>query len=442
MEDPRGVRVLASVADALMKLSNESLAVDSRIDTDAILATVTSTISQLVPVTCMAVLMKSDPGTSRIVVSDHVNAAVATYIEAYVATMLRPGEAPTTGLSQRVIESGSPLFMPRMSFAEFLSLISAFGRGYVEGHPFPITFDSASFLMVPMHSGPATVGTLTVVDWHGGGNLTESDVDWMQRVADRTGLTADNALLRGKAIDRVVRLSALSDVALAITSGQELRLTLRLILERVIGTLNVDAADVLLLDDTDNALFVAANAGFRSVSTADSRFPIPPEVAKQAHERSVGSERAIDWIGQSRRWVVAREGFKAYLASTLIAREVLVGVLEVFSRTPLEPDAEWLSFLDTMASHAAISVDNATAHEAVRRAGPPQVSRKLPSPTLSAREREILNMVIDGASNRDVAEKLHLSQNTIKFHIRQLLEKAGVANRTELATKAVQQGWL
>ncbi len=41
-----------------------------------------------------------------------------------------------------------------------------------------------------------------------------------------------------------------------------------------------------------------------------------------------------------------------------------------------------------------------------------------------------------------MAEKLHLSQNTIKFHIRQLLEKAEVANRTELATKAVQQGWL
>jgi DNA-binding NarL/FixJ family response regulator len=140
--------------------------------------------------------------------------------------------------------------------------------------------------------------------------------------------------------------------------------------------------------------------------------------------------------------VVAREGFKSYMASTLTAREKLVGVLEVFSRAPHEPDSEWLSFLDTMASQAAIAIDNATAHDLVRRAGQPHPSRKLPAPTLSGREREILNLVIDGASNRDVAEKLHLSQNTIKFHIRQLLEKAEVANRTELATKAVQQGWL
>jgi DNA-binding NarL/FixJ family response regulator len=41
-----------------------------------------------------------------------------------------------------------------------------------------------------------------------------------------------------------------------------------------------------------------------------------------------------------------------------------------------------------------------------------------------------------------VAEKLHLSENTIKFHIRQLLEKADVANRTELATRAMHDGWL
>lgn len=159
-------------------------------------------------------------------------------------------------------------------------------------------------------------------------------------------------------------------------------------------------------------------------------------------EHSIEPQRAIDWIGQSRRWVVAREGFKAYLASTLTAREQLVGVLEVFSRAPLEPDAEWLSFLDTMASHAAIGVENATMHDAVRRAGQPVITRRIPAPTLSAREREILSLVVQGASNREVAEKLHLSHNTIKFHIRQLLEKAEVANRTELATKAIQQAWL
>ena len=57
--NPRGTEVLAAVADATVKLYAESLAVQARIDTDAILTTVTSTISELIPATCMAVLMKA-----------------------------------------------------------------------------------------------------------------------------------------------------------------------------------------------------------------------------------------------------------------------------------------------------------------------------------------------------------------------------------------------
>jgi len=49
-------------------------------------------------------------------------------------------------------------------------------------------------------------------------------------------------------------------------------------------------------------------------------------------------------------------------------------------------------------------------------------------------------LVADREGDRHIA--LHLSQNTIKVHIRQLLEKAGVANRTELATRAVQRRWI
>src|SRR5207244_8250349 len=99
---PRGTEVLAAVADATVKLYAESLAVQARIDTDAILTTVTSTISELIPATCMAVLMKADPDTSRVVFADHTNPAIAQYLETYVAALLRPGEAPTAGISQGV----------------------------------------------------------------------------------------------------------------------------------------------------------------------------------------------------------------------------------------------------------------------------------------------------------------------------------------------------
>jgi DNA-binding CsgD family transcriptional regulator/GAF domain-containing protein len=435
--------VLATVADALMKLITDVLAVETRIDVDTILSTVTAAVAEQVPVTCVAILMKTDPGNSRVVVADSANPEMASYTEEYVSTLFRPDEAPTTGLSQSVIESGAPLFMPGVEMDQYLSLISPEGRTFYATHPVPIAIGPITFLMVPMHSGPAIVGTLGLCEWRSRDVLTEADVEWVQKVADRTGLTIDNAQLRNRALDRIERLSALGDAALAITSSQDLRMTLKLILERLIAGLGVDAADLLLVDEADGSMYVAASAGFRSSSPPDSRFPIPAEAERRAlFGRRVMSAGAIEWLGHSRRWLVAREGLKTYAAAPLMVRERFIGALEIFSRSNLDPDDDWLAFLDAMARHAAIGVDNATMYDELHRVGYVHVTRRIPAPVLSDREREILRLVVEGASNRDVAGNLHLSHNTIKFHVRQLLEKAGVSNRTELATKAVQHGWL
>ena len=63
-------------------------------------------------------------------------------------------------------------------------------------------------------------------------------------------------------------------------------------------------------------------------------------------------------------------------------------------------------------------------------------------PDLSRLERDILGYVVEGMPNRLIAEKVHLSTHTIKFHVGQMLDKVGVSNRTELARKATQEGWL
>lgn len=53
---------------------------------------------------------------------------------------------------------------------------------------------------------------------------------------------------------------------------------------------------------------------------------------------------------------------------------------------------------------------------------------------LSLRETEVLNLIIDGASNSEISEKLFISENTVKFHVRNILKKTGCSNRTELLT--------
>jgi HD-GYP domain-containing protein (c-di-GMP phosphodiesterase class II) len=60
---------------------------------------------------------------------------------------------------------------------------------------------------------------------------------------------------------------------------------------------------------------------------------------------------------------VAREGFESYIASPLIAKGQVNGVLELWHRKPLHPEPEWLEFLDALAGQGAIAIDNATLYQ-------------------------------------------------------------------------------
>jgi DNA-binding CsgD family transcriptional regulator len=55
-------------------------------------------------------------------------------------------------------------------------------------------------------------------------------------------------------------------------------------------------------------------------------------------------------------------------------------------------------------------------------------------PALTAREREVLELVVGGAANKRIAEHLGTTEHTVKFHLGSVFRKLGVSNRTEAAT--------
>ena len=59
---------------------------------------------------------------------------------------------------------------------------------------------------------------------------------------------------------------------------------------------------------------------------------------------------------------------------------------------------------------------------------------------LSQREVEVLRLLAAGKSNRDIAEALYISLNTVATHVRSILTKTGTANRTEAAAYALRHG--
>ncbi|MBX9633740.1 MAG: response regulator transcription factor, partial [Magnetospirillum sp.] len=63
-----------------------------------------------------------------------------------------------------------------------------------------------------------------------------------------------------------------------------------------------------------------------------------------------------------------------------------------------------------------------------------------PLALLTPRERDILDMIVDGAPNKVIARALSLQEVTVKAHLRNMFRKLGVANRTEAARTAMVAG--
>jgi len=61
---------------------------------------------------------------------------------------------------------------------------------------------------------------------------------------------------------------------------------------------------------------------------------------------------------------------------------------------------------------------------------------------LTEREREVLLLIAEGKSNKEIADELHISIKTVKTHVSNLLMKCEAADRTQLAIYAHRKGWV
>ncbi len=87
----------------------------------------------------------------------------------------------------------------------------------------------------------------------------------------------------------------------------------------------------------------------------------------------------------------------------------------------------------------AVQRDGADAILSVRRPSP---ARLAPVEPLTPREREVLAMLAEGCSNKQIGARLEISEHTAKFHVASILGKLGAASRTEAVTAAIRLGLL
>ena len=65
--------------------------------------------------------------------------------------------------------------------------------------------------------------------------------------------------------------------------------------------------------------------------------------------------------------------------------------------------------------------------------------QQVPVPRLTDREMEVLRLVARGMANRDIAKELFISENTVKNHVRNILEKLQLHSRMEAVVYAVRE---
>jgi DNA-binding NarL/FixJ family response regulator len=140
-------------------------------------------------------------------------------------------------------------------------------------------------------------------------------------------------------------------------------------------------------------------SGIDAMVTILSEFPKARVIIVTSSEGDVEMQRALEG------------GAKGYMLKSMPPKEVLEAIRKVH------------------AGKKAIPAEIAT-----------RLADHLSDEALSAREVEILQQVAEGNRNRDIADRLFISEGTVKVHVKHIMEKLGANDRTQAITIAVRRG--
>ncbi len=159
------------------------------------------------------------------------------------------------------------------------------------------------------------------------------------------------------------RLNALRTIDQAIAGSIDIHIVLNVILDQIGAVLQSDAMDVLLLNPHSHQLEFAAERGFHTNFLQHTQLSLGEGYAgRAALERRIIHipNLQLEKNSLKRAPMLSEEGVIAYYGSPLFAKGQVKGVLEIFYREPLNPDQDWLDFLESLSGQAAIAIDNAT----------------------------------------------------------------------------------
>jgi PAS domain S-box-containing protein len=172
-----------------------------------------------------------------------------------------------------------------------------------------------------------------------------------------------------QALKQIARINALRKIDMAVLSSFDLKLTLTVSIDQIMEQLGVDAADVMLLDPASTTLTFTAGRGFRQPSIERAKRRVGEGYTSQVvlEQRLIHIPDLEAEKGSIRQPNIRGEDFVTYVGAPLEVKGRVRGVLEIYCRSPLEVDQEWIDYLEVLAGQIAIAVDNATLFKDLQR---------------------------------------------------------------------------
>ena len=253
-------------------------------------------------------------------------------------------------LCQRVLDGKTPLLLQSQDpdAGEFVFILQNIAQ---------------NLCIVPLHFHEQPFGILLLGEARDAARepFTAEKLRLAESIADQAASALHRALLGEQASHRLKRIASLREIDNTIAASFDLRLSLDVILKHVVEQLEVDAVAVLVVNTSLQRLVYKGGRGFRSdaIEHVDQRLDEGQagqsiRECRMIHIPDVATSGVV--FAQSE--IMRAERFSVYIAIPLIVKGKANGVLEIYNRSPLDPDQEWFDFLNSLAGQTAIAIDN------------------------------------------------------------------------------------
>ncbi len=226
--------------------------------------------------------------------------------------------------------------------------------------------------LVPLHAGGHALGLLMLGEARAPGRepFTADQMRLARSIGDQAASAIRRTKLHEQIEHRLSQTQALRTIDMTITASLDLNVTLDVFLTQVATQLLTDAAAILRYTPYSQMLEYVAGQGFRGKAIESSQIRLGAEYAgRAALERRIVSEPNLSAQRATllRDFLCTDENFVSCVCVPLIAKGQIKGVLEIFYRQAFYPNSDWLDFVETLGTQAAIAMDNAELFDNLQR---------------------------------------------------------------------------